>query len=69
MNYISKVFSPRVNLTRLDSNEITKIVPPTNHQQNLITEQNKTTQAFRRSQVTTDIDLNNIGNPPIGVRS
>ena len=66
MNYISKVFSPRVNLTRLDNNEITEIVPPTNFK-NSIMEQNKTTQAFTRSQGTADIDIGrptNRGNEP-----
>ena len=68
MNYISKVFSPRVNLTRLDSNEITKIILPTNFE-NLIMDQNEASQAFTRLQGITDIDLNNVGDPPTGVRS
>ena len=62
MNYISKVFSPRVNLTRIDSNKIAEIVPPANFEK-LIMEQNKTTQVFTRSQGTADIDLNIIHDP------
>ena len=68
MNYISKVFSTIVNLTRIDGNEIAEVIPPTNFE-NPIMDQNKTTQAFTRSQETADIDLNNIGDPPTGVRS
>ena len=68
MNYISKGFSPRVNLTRIDSDKIAEIIPPTNFE-NSIMEQNGTTQAFTRSQGTADIDLNNVGDPPTRVRS
>ena len=48
MNYISKVFSPRVNLTRVDSEEITKLIPPTNFK-NLIMEQNTVNQAVNQA--------------------
>ena len=30
MNYIPKVFSPRVNLTRIDDKDITDTIPPIN---------------------------------------
>ena len=68
MNYISKVFRPRVNLTRIDGNEIAEVIPPTNFK-NLIMNQNQATQVFTRSQGTADVDLNNIGDAPTGVRS
>ena len=51
MSYISKVFRPRVNLTRIDSDEIAEVIPPTNFE-NLIMKQNKVTEAFIRSQQT-----------------
>ena len=63
MNYISKVFSPRVNLTRINSEEITGVIPSTNFKISIM-EQNEANQAFTRSQGTADIDLNNIGDPP-----
>ena len=66
MYYISNVFSPRVNLSRIDSDEIAEVISPTNFE-NLIMEQDKAKQAFTRSQGTSDIDLNNIGDPPTGV--
>ena len=53
---------------RIDSNEIAEVIPPTNFEI-LIMEQNRTTQVFTRSQETADIDLNNIGDLPTGVRS
>ena len=53
---------------RIDSDEIAEVIPPTNFK-NLIMEQNEATQAFTRSQGTSDVDLNNIGDPPTGVRS
>ena len=68
MNYISKVFSLRVNLTIIDSEEITKVIPPMKFE-NLIMEQNMVNQTVTRSQGPSDIDLNNIGDPPSGVRS
>ena len=68
MNYISKVFSPRVNLIRIESEEISKVIPHTNFE-NLIMEQNEANQAFTRSQGTTVVDLNNVGDPPSGVRN
>ena len=68
MNYISKVFSPRVNHTRIDSNKIAEVIPPTNFE-NLIMEQNEATQAFIRSHGASDVDLNNISDPPTGVTS
>ena len=68
MNYISKVFSPRVNLTRIDSEEIAEVIPPTNFK-NLIMEQNEANHTFTRPQGTADVDLNNIDDPPSGVRN
>ena len=68
MNYISKVFSPRVNLTRIDSEEITEVIPPTNFETSIM-EQNEANQTFTRSQGATDVNLNKFGDPPTGVRS
>ena len=68
MKYISIVSSPRVNLTRINSEEIAEIIPPTDFK-NLIMEQNQANQAFTRSQGSTDVDLNNNGDPPMGIRS
>ena len=67
MNYISKVFSPRVNVTRLDEEDITETIPPTNFK-NSSMEQTELNQAFTRSQGYTGVDLNNIEDPPTGVR-
>ena len=68
MNYISKVFSPRVNITQLDEEEVADTIPPTNFE-NSTMEQGDSNQAFTRSQGSTGMDLNNIGDPSTGVRN
>ena len=68
MNYISKVFSPRVNLTRIDEEEIADTIPPTNFE-NSNMDQSELNQAFTRSQGSTGVDLNNVGDPPSGIRN
>ena len=68
MNYISKVFSPRVNITRLDKEEVVDTIPLTNFE-NSTMEHSEQNQAFIRSQGSTGVDLNNIGDPPSGVRN
>ena len=68
MSYISKVFSPKVNHTRINSEKIAKVIPPTNFE-NSIMEQNAANQVVTRSQGPSDVDLNNIGDPPSRVRS
>ena len=53
------MFSPRVNLTRIDEESIADIVPPMEFE-NLNMENNEANQAFTRSQGSTGVDLNNV---------
>ena len=43
MNFISKVFSPRVNLTRIDDEEVAETIPPIDKFKNLNMDQDENT--------------------------
>ena len=64
MTYISKVFSSRVNLTRIDDKEVAETIPPTNNFETQNMDQGENAQAFTRSQESSGVDLNNLEDPP-----
>ena len=69
MNYISKVFSPKINLTRIGDKEIAEVLPATENFKTQNMDQGENTQAFTRSQGSSGVDLNNLADAPTGVRT
>ena len=62
------MFSPRVNLTRIDDVEVAETILPTDNFETQNMEKGENAQAFRMSQGSSGVDLNNLEDPPTGVR-
>ena len=56
------MFSPRVNLTRINEESIADIIPPT-EVENSNMHHSEANQAFTRSHGSTVVDLNNVQDP------